>query len=48
MHAGEFFGSGTVAGGSGLEFGKPLAHGDLIEMEVSGLGRLRNRVVFPD
>jgi 2-keto-4-pentenoate hydratase/2-oxohepta-3-ene-1,7-dioic acid hydratase in catechol pathway len=48
LHAGEFFASGTVAGGSGLEFGKPLAHGDIIEMEVSGLGRLRNRVVFPD
>jgi 2-keto-4-pentenoate hydratase/2-oxohepta-3-ene-1,7-dioic acid hydratase in catechol pathway len=48
LHAGEFFGSGTVGGGSGLEFGKPLDHGDVIEMEVSGLGRLRNRVVFPD
>lgn len=48
LHAGEFFASGTVGGGSGLEFGKPLAHGDIIEMEVSGLGRLRNRVVFPD
>lgn len=48
LHAGEFFGSGTVGGGSGLEFGKPLEHGDIIEMEVSGLGRLRNRVVFPD
>lgn len=48
LHAGEFFASGTVGGGSGLEFGQPLAHGDIIEMEVSGLGRLRNRVVFPD
>ncbi len=48
LHAGEFFASGTVGGGSGLEFGKPLEHGDVIEMEVSGLGRLRNRVVFPD
>jgi 2-keto-4-pentenoate hydratase/2-oxohepta-3-ene-1,7-dioic acid hydratase in catechol pathway len=48
LHAGEFFASGTVGGGSGLEFGEPLAHGDIIEMEVSGLGRLRNRVVFPD
>jgi 2-keto-4-pentenoate hydratase/2-oxohepta-3-ene-1,7-dioic acid hydratase in catechol pathway len=48
LHAGEFFASGTVGGGSGLEFGRPLAHGDIIEMEVTGLGRLRNRVVFPD
>ena len=48
LHTGEFFASGTVGGGSGLEFGKPLAHGDVIEMEVSGLGRLRNRVVFQE
>ncbi|MDR3511943.1 MAG: fumarylacetoacetate hydrolase family protein [Caulobacteraceae bacterium] len=48
LHAGEFFASGTVGGGSGLEYGQPLAHGDVIEMEVSGLGRLRNRVVFQD
>lgn len=48
LHAGEFFASGTVGGGSGLEFGKPLAHGDVIEMEIEGLGQLRNRVVFQD
>ena len=47
-HAGEFFGSGTVGGGCGLETGRFLAHGDLIELEVSGLGVLRNRVVFQD
>lgn len=48
LHAGEFFASGTVGGGSGLEFGKPLEHGDIVEMEVSGLGKLCNRVVFAD
>jgi 2-keto-4-pentenoate hydratase/2-oxohepta-3-ene-1,7-dioic acid hydratase in catechol pathway len=47
-HAGEFFGSGTVGGGCGLETGRFLAHADVIELEVSGLGRLRNRVVFQD
>lgn len=47
-HAGEFFGSGTVAGGCGLETGRFLAHGDIIELEVSGLGTLRNRVVFQE
>lgn len=47
-HAGEFFGSGTVGGGCGLEAGQFLAHGDIIELEVSGLGTLRNRVVFRD
>jgi len=45
-HAGEFFASGTVGGGCGLETGRLLEHGDVLEMEVSGLGRLRNRVVF--
>jgi 2-keto-4-pentenoate hydratase/2-oxohepta-3-ene-1,7-dioic acid hydratase in catechol pathway len=47
-HAGEFFGSGTVGGGCGLETGRFLAHGDVIELEISGLGKLRNRVVFRD
>jgi len=47
-HAGEFFASGTVGGGSGLETGRLLQHGDIVELEVSGLGRLRNRVVFQD
>jgi 2-keto-4-pentenoate hydratase/2-oxohepta-3-ene-1,7-dioic acid hydratase in catechol pathway len=45
-HAGEFFGSGTVGGGCGLETGRLLQHGDVIELEVEKLGRLRNRVVF--
>jgi len=46
LHAGEFFGSGTVGGGCGLELGKFLKHGDVIELEISGLGTLKNRVVF--
>lgn len=45
-HAGEFFASGTVGGGCGLEIGRLLQHGDVLELEVIGLGRLRNRVVF--
>ncbi|WP_332773120.1 fumarylacetoacetate hydrolase family protein [Phenylobacterium sp.] len=45
-HAGEFFGSGTVGGGCGLETGRLLKDGDILEMEVTGLGRLRNRIVF--
>jgi 2-keto-4-pentenoate hydratase/2-oxohepta-3-ene-1,7-dioic acid hydratase in catechol pathway len=45
LHAGEFFGSGTVGGGCGLEHGRFLKPGDVIELEVSGLGVLRNRVV---
>ncbi len=46
LHPGEFVASGTVGGGSGLEFGKALEHGDVVEMEVSGLGKLKNKVVF--
>ena len=44
LHSGEFLGSGTVGNGCGLESGRFLAHGDCVELEVSGLGILRNRV----
>lgn len=46
LHAGEFFGSGTVGNGCGLELGRFLKHGDVVELEVQGLGLLKNRVVF--
>jgi 2-keto-4-pentenoate hydratase/2-oxohepta-3-ene-1,7-dioic acid hydratase in catechol pathway len=45
LHAGEFFGSGTVGNGCGLERGRFLKSGDVVELEVEGLGMLRNRVV---
>ena len=45
IRAGEFFGSGTVGGGCGLELGKFLKVGDVVELEFTGLGVLRNRVV---
>lgn len=45
VHAGEFFGSGTVGSGCGLELGRFLKIGDVVELEISGLGILRNRVV---
>ncbi|UOA28912.1 fumarylacetoacetate hydrolase family protein [Pseudosulfitobacter sp. DSM 107133] len=44
LYAGEFFGSGTVGGGCGLELGRFLSAGDTVELEISGLGILRNRV----
>lgn len=47
IRAGEFMGSGTVGGGCGLELGKFLKPGDVVELEVTGLGVLRNRVVSP-
>lgn len=45
LHAGEFFGSGTVGNGCGLEQGRFLKPGDTVELEVEGLGLLRNRIV---
>lgn len=44
LHAGEVLGSGTVGGGCGLEAGKLLEDGDVIELEIKGIGVLRNRV----
>ncbi len=48
LHPGEFIGSGTVGGGCGLERGEFLEHGDVIELEVDGIGILRNRVLRGD
>ncbi len=45
--AGELIGSGTVGWGCGVEFGKVLNPGDLIELEVEGIGVLRNRIGTP-
>jgi 2-keto-4-pentenoate hydratase/2-oxohepta-3-ene-1,7-dioic acid hydratase in catechol pathway len=47
IHAGEFFGSGTVGSGCALEIGGFLEAGDVVELEVTGLGILRNKVVGP-
>ena len=44
LHPGEFFGSGTVGNGCGLELGRFLKPGDIVELEVERLGVLRNRV----
>ena len=44
---GEVLGSGTVGGGCGQELGRFMKHGDLIELEVSGIGTLRNRIFAP-
>jgi len=45
LHPGEFFGSGTVGNGCGLEHMKFLQPGDTVELEVEKIGILRNRVV---
>lgn len=43
--AGDILGSGTVGTGCGLELGKLLNDGDIVELEITGLGILRNRIV---
>ncbi len=45
LHPGEFFGSGTVGNGCGLEQMRFLSHGDVVELDVEGIGLLRNRVL---
>jgi 2-keto-4-pentenoate hydratase/2-oxohepta-3-ene-1,7-dioic acid hydratase in catechol pathway len=45
IYPGEFFGSGTVGNGCGLEHLRFLKSGDLVALEVEGIGILRNRVV---
>lgn len=45
LQPGELIGSGTVGWGCGLEHGRFLNPGDVIELEVQGIGVLRNRVV---
>jgi 2-keto-4-pentenoate hydratase/2-oxohepta-3-ene-1,7-dioic acid hydratase in catechol pathway len=45
--AGELIGSGTVGGGCGVELGKLLKAGDVVELEVEGIGVLRNKMGTP-
>jgi 2-keto-4-pentenoate hydratase/2-oxohepta-3-ene-1,7-dioic acid hydratase in catechol pathway len=45
LHPGEVFGSGTIGGGCGLELNRWIKPGDVVELEVEGIGILRNRVV---
>lgn len=44
LHAGEILGSGTVGTGCGLEHGRFLQPGDVVELEIDGLGVLRNEI----
>ena len=47
LYPGEVLGSGTVGGGCGNELGRFMKDGDVIELEVSGIGVLRNRIIAP-
>jgi 2-keto-4-pentenoate hydratase/2-oxohepta-3-ene-1,7-dioic acid hydratase in catechol pathway len=44
IYPGEVFGSGTAAGGSGLELDRWIQPGDVVELEVEGIGVLRNPI----
>lgn len=44
IYPGEFIGSGTIGFGSGMENNKWLKTGDIIELEIQGLGVLKNKV----
>ena len=45
IYPGELWGSGTVGGGSGLELGRWIRPGDVVELEIEGIGILRSRIV---
>ena len=44
LYPGELLGSGTAPGGSGLELDRWLQPGDVVELEIEGIGVLRNRI----
>lgn len=47
LATGTLLGSGTVGGGCGLELGRRLSPGDVVELEIEGIGVLRNRLGQP-
>jgi 2-keto-4-pentenoate hydratase/2-oxohepta-3-ene-1,7-dioic acid hydratase in catechol pathway len=47
LQPGDILGSGTVGRGCGLELDRWIRPGDVVELEVEGIGALRNRVGAP-
>jgi 2-keto-4-pentenoate hydratase/2-oxohepta-3-ene-1,7-dioic acid hydratase in catechol pathway len=47
LRPGDLIGSGTVTGGCGLELDRWVKPGDVIELEIDGIGKLVNTVVRP-
>lgn len=45
LHPGELFGSGTIPGCTGIENGIMLNKGDVITLEIEGIGSLTNEIV---
>lgn len=44
LHPGEFFATGTIPGCTGIENGCFLTSGDSIQLEIKGVGVLKNKV----
>lgn len=44
LFPGELFGTGTLPGGSGIEYGRLLERGDTIALAIDGIGTLTNRI----
>ena len=47
LRPGDIFGSGTVSGGCGMEIGRWLKPGDVVELEIERIGVLRHRIGRP-
>jgi 2-keto-4-pentenoate hydratase/2-oxohepta-3-ene-1,7-dioic acid hydratase in catechol pathway len=47
LQPGDVIGSGTMGKGSGLELDRKLQPGDVVELDVAGIGVLRNRIGQP-
>ena len=47
VYPGDVYGSGTFGGGCGLDLGRFLEPGQVVELEATGIGVLRNRVGKP-
>ena len=45
LYPGDFIGSGTVENGCGDELERWIQPGDVVELEVEGIGILRNKIV---
>jgi 2-keto-4-pentenoate hydratase/2-oxohepta-3-ene-1,7-dioic acid hydratase in catechol pathway len=45
LYPGDFIGSGTVANGCGDEIERWIKPGDVVELEVEGIGILRNKII---
>ncbi|MFN2524967.1 MAG: fumarylacetoacetate hydrolase family protein [Actinomycetota bacterium] len=47
IYPGDVYGSGTPGGCCGLDLGRKLTPGDVVELEVESIGVLRNRIAAP-